>query len=563
MEGSKSNLFCPSCGAELPDSPNYCVACGFPLLPEEEEADALIGATIADNFRLDNVLGEGAMGRVYKATQLSLEKTVAIKVLHQHLAGDRNIVRRFHREARAASRLNHPNSLHIIDFGQTQDRVLYIAMEYIEGRDLHQVISEDFPLALDRIVDLIGQVCDALDEAHAAGIVHRDLKAENIMVVRRRDGREEVKVCDFGIAKIQDPGDNDASAPITVAGIVCGTPEYMSPEQCRGEELDGRADVYSLGVLLYQITTKALPFVADSPLGVVTRQLTDQPVRPTQIRSDVEETKLLENVILKALTKDRDQRYASALELKSDLERVLNGETIPEPPSMGVTPIELVVPRRRRRSRWPLVVALSVFSVVAVASIAVVATLALDSGDETTASSLPPDDVSAQAGLSAPVAPTQEDSGPAAVPLPVADAAVVDGGTGSTADDADLSVGDEPTAVSDVTKGQPRQHTRRTVPEKHQTAPTTPTPPPEEPTPQKSAFQLGREAYLGGNCAEALTHFERARQSSPGNAEVHRMLGKCYMRVGRTAQGREAYRRYLELRPNASDRAFIERIIGD
>jgi serine/threonine-protein kinase len=345
---------------------------------DPDARDPLIDRIVADNYLIEEVLGEGAMGRVYRARQLSLDKVVAVKVLHQHLTGDRNIARRFHREARAASRLNHPNSLHIIDFGQTDDRLLYIVMEHIEGRDLHDILRASFPLPLERIVRLVSQVCLALEEAHAAGIVHRDLKPENIMVIRQRDGGELVKVCDFGIAKIQDPGDSDTSAPITVAGIVCGTPEYMAPEQCRGEPLDGRADLYSAGVILYQLATNALPFVADTPLGVVTRQLTDEPTAPTLI-DDGPVATTLEPVILKALSKDRTKRHGSALELKADVERVAaqgvpvrparTGRRATAPRSRVAAPAPVAaapnrpepvkITRRGRGARWPIIIAAS------------------------------------------------------------------------------------------------------------------------------------------------------------------------------------------------------------
>src|SRR5262249_49750211 len=154
---------------------------------------------------------------------------------------------------KAASTLNHPNSLQIIDFGQAAEGELFIVMELLDGVDLAKIIQRDFPLALARVVHIMGQVLSALDEAHANGIIHRDLKPENIMVVGRRGVTDFVKVCDFGIAKIQDPKSDHRTSTLTMAGVVCGTPEYMSPEQCRGDKLDGRSDLYSVGVILYQM----------------------------------------------------------------------------------------------------------------------------------------------------------------------------------------------------------------------------------------------------------------------------------------------------------------------
>jgi len=561
-DSSRGTLaLCEACGAELEGDQSWCPHCGRGN--DAGERDSLLGATIADNFRIAALPGEGAMGKVYRARQLSLDKIVAIKVLHPHLAGDRSVARRFHREARAASRLNHPNSLHIIDFGQTDDRTLFIAMELVEGRDLHQVIKEDYPLPLERIVALVGDVCLALDEAHAAGIVHRDLKPENIMVVKRRDGQEQIKVCDFGIAKIQEPGDSNASAPITVAGIVCGTPEYMSPEQCRGETPDGRADLYSVGVILYQLVTTALPFVADTPLGVVTRQLTDSPVPPTLIQARSSVAAKLEPIITRALAKDRDLRYSSALDLKSDLDRVLAGETIAPP-----------LPRDRgeskpTKSRWPFTVALA--TLVALGSSATVWMIATsDQGRRSSEG-----DVTGE-----PDQPPRELSGLEALNRPDARIAAIETAQKVSTTDADLSfAGDEPTPeqakLVDVAAARvsPAPHKQQPVPRRPEkaseptTAPVTvaasdPTMDDETP-PQKSAATLGREAFNAGDISQAIQHFEDAKRSNPSNADVHLMLGKCYYRVGQTNLGRAAYRRYLELRPNAPNRAFLESIINN
>lgn len=554
---SPSEGICQSCGAALSSHHLYCPICGDSTEPEPR--DSLLGTTIADNFLIEDLLGEGAMGKVYRARQLSLDKIVAIKVLHPHLAGDRNIARRFHREARAASRLNHPNSLHIIDFGQTDDRTLYIAMEFIEGRDLHEIIKEDFPLPLGRIVGLIGEVCLALDEAHAAGIVHRDLKPENIMVVTRRDGQEQVKVCDFGIAKIQDPGDTEASAPITVAGIVCGTPEYMSPEQCRGEDLDGRADLYSIGVILYQLAANALPFVADTPLGVVTRQLTDAPVPPTLIQERSEVATALEPIVLKAMTKDRDLRYGSALELKKDLERVLAGETITAPAT------KLVPQPEKRKTGWPAITAAAAFATLAtLLGVWLLMPGASDAPTDRLSTPESDGDELTSALLSKNAPREEPDAG-----LALADA----GPAGSdadliSADDADGAEQDLEDGVRSTLVAAPeRRQLRRQERHKNREIPETPEKTPDETevktAPQKGAFELGRAAFQTGNISQAIRHFEQAKSSNPNNANVHLMLGKCYFRVGQTGQGRAAYRRYLQLRPNAPNRAFIESIINN
>jgi serine/threonine protein kinase len=279
----------------------------------------MIGKIIGNNFRLLEVVGTGAMGTIFKAEQVSLGKTVVIKLLHRHLLGDPSLSKRFHREARAASLLNHPNTIQIIDFGQMQNGPLYIAMEYVPGRDLAEVLFRDYPIAPLRIVSIVRQIASALDEAHANGVLHRDLKPENIMVGDRRNQHDFVKVLDFGIAKLQDNAQT-AGGFQTVAGVVCGTPEYMSPEQARGETLDGRSDLYALGVLLYQLLTNRLPFEGESPLAVVTQHLSKEPVPPSKFVQGIPQS--LENLALSLLVKPREGRPGSALDVVAELDRI-------------------------------------------------------------------------------------------------------------------------------------------------------------------------------------------------------------------------------------------------
>jgi serine/threonine-protein kinase len=335
----------------------------------DTEPDPLLDRVLVGKFRLERLLGVGAMGRVYRAEHLSLTQKIAVKVLHQHLTGDESLARRFHREAKSAFTLNHPNSITIMDFGQDDDGLLYIAMELLEGRSLHDVIHEDGPLALERTVRILDQVCLALDEAHHQKIVHRDLKPENIMIQHRRGEPDFVKVCDFGIAKVQDASGESA---ITMAGMVCGTPEYMSPEQARGEPLDGRSDLYSLAVILYQMVTARLPFTAETALGCVTKHLTEQPPRPSELRPDLDIPPILEEFILRGLAKDPDQRPPSVAAFHEELaeiaHRVGRGETdapVGAAPATGDTAPaqteapEAAPPRRTGGARWALPAALA------------------------------------------------------------------------------------------------------------------------------------------------------------------------------------------------------------
>jgi serine/threonine protein kinase len=280
--------------------------------------DEHIGKTVANKYRVEQMIGEGGMGKVYKATQLSLDKPVVLKVLRQALLSDERTVARFQREAKAASRLNHPNSISVLDFGQADDGAMYIAMEYVQGKDLHHILSREWPLPESRVIRVISQVLSALADAHSAGVIHRDLKPENIMVEQRRGEADFVKVLDFGIAKIVD-GTNDEGPALTRAGFVCGTPEYMSPEQARGAQLDHRSDLYAVGVILYQLTCGMLPFDSDSAVGFATKHLTEVPPPPTKRRPEAKVSPGMERLIMKALAKNPDDRPQTAEQFRAEL----------------------------------------------------------------------------------------------------------------------------------------------------------------------------------------------------------------------------------------------------
>jgi eukaryotic-like serine/threonine-protein kinase len=302
----------------------------------DAELQRLIGRTIAGKFFVEQLLGTGAMGAVFRARQVTLDKTVAIKVLHGEHAQDATFAARFQREAKAASRLNHPNSMQVVDFGVEPDGLLYIAMEYVDGRTLHRLLREEWPLPAHRIADILMQALAAIAVAHDMGVVHRDLKPENVMVLRGTDddgrAKDVVKVCDFGIAKITDSrayrgGERQSIAPVTTAGFLVGTPEYMSPEQGRGERLGPESDLYSAGVILYEMLTRRVPFTAENAIGVVLKHIAEAPQRPSLVAIGVD--RRLEAICLRALNKAPEQRFRSAREMRAELRFIAEERTAP------------------------------------------------------------------------------------------------------------------------------------------------------------------------------------------------------------------------------------------
>jgi len=312
---------------------------------------ALIGRTVAGKYKIEKFLGGGAMGAVYKARQSSLEKNVALKVMHRAIAVDPNYVGRFHREAKAASRLDHPNSMRVIDFGEEPDGLLYIAMEYVEGRDLYRVMHDDWPISNADLADILMQALAAIAVAHEMGVIHRDLKPENLMILRAKNDEEKdaylVKVCDFGIAKITEADEESSNTgkpghKLTTQGLVVGTPEYMSPEQARGEKLDARSDIYAMGIILYQLLTGRTPFVADTALAVVLKHITEPPEPPATHYAGVH--KGLEAVCMRALAKDRNDRFQTARAMRSAIREALDGRPQPANDPAAPTAAGLVGP---------------------------------------------------------------------------------------------------------------------------------------------------------------------------------------------------------------------------
>ena len=271
-------------------------------------------------FLLAEIIGDGATGTVFRATQVDTGRIVAIKLVHRHLSDKRGVLKRFAREARAASHLSHPNCIQIIDVDVTEDNVPYMVMEYIRGTDLAELLETTPRLSQARALHIIRQICDALAAAHDAGIVHRDIKPENIMLVERLDQPDFVKVLDFGIAKILKKSPVLRDSFETVAGKICGTPEYMSPEHVEEKELDGRSDLYSMGILLYELLAGQVPFEGKNPIAILQKHLKTAPTPPSQLRTGLNPA--LEDLILWLLAKNRNDRPADAKQVMDTLAQI-------------------------------------------------------------------------------------------------------------------------------------------------------------------------------------------------------------------------------------------------
>ena len=600
----------------------------------------MIGRIIGSNFRVLKLIGTGAMGHVYQAEQLSLGKMVALKLLRSELMGDEKLIKRFELEAKNASQLNHPNSIQIIDFGRDRD-LLYIAMELLPGVDLGQLILREGPLPLGRIVRVMEQVLAALDEAHAQGIVHRDLKPGNIMLVSRRGDPDFVKVCDFGIAKAQTSREG---AGLTMKGLVCGTPEYMSPEQARGEEVDGRSDLYAVGVILYQLVVGELPFTASSPVGILSKHLAEAPVRPTLRRPGLSLPPLFERAILRALAKDADERPQTAEQMRRELRDAATGVSdwhVPtsqllatgtstsssrDLPAQPTTPIHIaqLASVTERRGSDNRITARTRPGVMAGGGSADVPSTVLAPATMSTRwprrlGGLALGLLIAGAGatwlwIARPfglaemlpgktVSPTQPAVAtlPEVIPPPpvTAPPAAASATTAAPTADDDLPVVLEPhdptptpTSVTEPRVNEPDRKTRVTkrgrragsppvAAEPPRASPPGEAPPRPEsaaaaaepapiaapvrehraPTPATDPMKEAERLLAQGEVANACKKGEEQKTMTPRLPSIYKFLGKCYMRAGQPERAKEAYRRYLELAPDAPDAAFIKSIV--
>ncbi|MFS8084985.1 MAG: protein kinase domain-containing protein [Acidobacteriota bacterium] len=319
-------LQCPRCSRQYPDHVHVCPHDFTPLRADETIADVpvdpLIGRVFEGKYRLDERLGGGGMGTVYRATHLLIDRQVAIKVLSQRFVGDETAQQRFRREARAAGRMQHPNAVMVNDFGATDDGYLYIVMELLEGLTLRDLLAREGPLDPARAVSIMLQASSAVGAAHDAKLIHRDLKPANIFIEQRPNMPAVVKVLDFGVAKfIVEEHEDDDFNTLTQVGAIIGTPRYMSPEQCSGlAELTPASDVYSLGIILYELLCGVVPFNADSPLALALKHVSEAPRRLRELAPTTPEE--LERVAAHALAKNPADRPVDANEFRRELHGV-------------------------------------------------------------------------------------------------------------------------------------------------------------------------------------------------------------------------------------------------
>lgn len=320
---------CPECYSEFEDNLTQC--------PEDKTAlamldsDPLVGTRLADRYTILSIIGRGGMGVVYKARHEMMDRTVAIKMLHAHLVTDTEAMKRFHREAKVVSRVQHPHSITLYDFGVSASGQPYIVMDFVQGISLKSLIKEQGALPLDRVRYIFTQVVDALKCAHAQGVIHRDLKPENIMLTTHGDNKDWVQVVDFGISKlVSTAGDKDQKiSRITRIGDVCGSPPYMSPEQCISAlNIDSRTDIYSLAVVVYEALTGRLPFLAKSAIEMIDCHLYGQPTSLKVANPELSLCDNLNNLFNKAFQKEPQRRHQTAEEFGLELSEAIKQDAL-------------------------------------------------------------------------------------------------------------------------------------------------------------------------------------------------------------------------------------------
>jgi eukaryotic-like serine/threonine-protein kinase len=393
-------MFCINCGQSISAELERCPHCGMKRPVTEQtrlsgEAAATLltpqtmkvgtgepvarelssGQVLGSRYEIRECIGSGGMGAIYAARRIHIGDTVAVKVLRPEVVHDTQSRERFQREARAAARLHHPNAVVVHDFGQDPDGTTYIVMELLEGRSLRQFLSEERSIAPTQAVGIVKQACAAIEAAHRLGIIHRDIKPDNIILLDSHDGIPHVKILDFGIAKLLDRTEEERQTDptLTQVGTVIGTPNYMSPEQCQGEPLDARSDVYSLGVVMYEMLTGVQPFTAKNSTGIVIKHVTEKPRPLIALKPEVPAE--VERVVLKALEKKPELRQQSAIQLAQEFAAAVQQPTPATPIApVSFTPVatqlDTAVRKSEARSKVPLFVMLGAGSAMLIGGLA-------------------------------------------------------------------------------------------------------------------------------------------------------------------------------------------------
>jgi serine/threonine-protein kinase len=530
---------CSECQKEFAATSRFCPYCGS-VAATAAAVDPYVGALVAGKFRIEKMLGQGGMGKVYLANHQVLDQKVVLKVLHREYAEDPDTVKRFQHEGRAASRLRHPNVIQVLDFGAMEDGTLFMAMEYLPGQDLSGIIQREFPLGDRRVVRIASQILSALSEAHAQNVIHRDLKPENVMLENRRGEPDFVKVLDFGIAKI-----TDAKTKLTQAGLVCGTPEYMSPEQARGADLDPRSDLYSVGVIIYQMVTGLLPFESDTPVGFLMKHLTEPPIPPSQKQPEVDVPPELEALIMRALAKNPAERFANAEEMRAELLACVPGDAAAAPrtasapkiasPSTPAKPAARATPPaskaktvKAEEASEPPATSGGKTGIMAAAAVVLLvgagagAYFATRSGDAKVA---PPAVAQSPAPPAQPVAqppPTQPVAPPVAQPVQPPPPPVA-----------------PPAAPVKAGKGRDKRVARI------------------DPAEARSLMKEGDGLRSQLDCKGAINLYLQAEAADPGLNEVHKKLAICYQSVGDTKKAVKRFERYLATDPPDAEKVKL------
>ncbi|HWO01839.1 MAG TPA: protein kinase [Blastocatellia bacterium] len=541
---------CRECGQNYGGTQRFCRRDGGVLEAATVSTsagikDLMVGRVLSGRYRLLEKVGEGGMGVVYKAQHVKMKRLAAVKLLSPDFSRNAEFIARFEREAEMASRLDHPNAVAIYDYGQAEDGVVYLAMKFISGQPLASVIDDGAPLSLDRVVNIVRQSAAALEAAHRAGLVHRDFKPQNVIVSRGADQSDWVEVVDFGLAK---PTRVRANFDLTRRGFVLGTPDYMSPEQVSGGELDARSDIYSLALVAYEMTAGILPFHGRTQEERMIKRLLEKPRPFSLARPQLEVPDRVERVILKGLELNRELRYSTAAEFSAELSNAVDLDRRYQPATLKVrssvrVPAQTIVtpltdraaPRETHRTPDAATRSRQVRARIAM-SVALVLLVGITILWRTPV-----------AGLAGPVPVEQlssESSSRDAQNALQSQTATVSAGSGSTAIAAKGSKNTNlrrQTATVSAGSGSTAGAATGVAPNTDEGPTPTPNPGPS-PADAQDHVKQGLEFSRAGAYEEAIAQFAIAHRLEPSNDDVNYLMGLAYERINRPEEALSHYR---------------------